>query len=169
MELRRRNHLHVSAGTTLGPGAFLVVANDAATLLSRWPGRPVIGNFSGSLSTDGERLRLCDASGNPADELRYHDSAPWPRWTDGGGSSLELRDPRADNARPDAWGSSDESARGSWFTLTYEGPATNGIGNDPTQWQEFIFGLLDAGIFLIDDISVIESPAGTASPTHSER
>ncbi|MGI8604938.1 MAG: lamin tail domain-containing protein [Verrucomicrobiales bacterium] len=146
--------------TMLAPGGFLVVARDATALLAKWPGRPIIGNFTRALSKAGERLRLRDAHGLPVDEVRFHDGPPWPKWTDGGGSSLELRDPRADNSRPDAWAASEESGRGSWTSVSYEGLAANSVANDPTFWNEFIFGLLDAGIVLIDDISVIEAPTG---------
>jgi len=32
--------------------------------------------------------------GNPVDDIRYHQGGGWSRWADGGGSSLELIDPR---------------------------------------------------------------------------
>ena len=42
--------------------------------------------------------------------------------------------------RPEAWAASDESARRMWQTYSYSAPATNGQ-NDPTRYNEFIFGL----------------------------
>ena len=45
-------------------------------------------------------------TGNPADEVSYFDDNPWPASPNGGGSSLELRDPRADNSKPGAWAAS---------------------------------------------------------------
>ena len=151
-----------AAGANIPPGGYLVVANNRTALQAKWPaaGNNIVGNFSGSIQGKGERLQLSDASGNPVDEVTFAGDEPWPVAAHGGGSSMELRDARADNDRPEAWGASDESGRGLWQTYTYEGQATPGVGSDPTQWNEFIFGLLDRGSFLIDDISVIESPSG---------
>ncbi|MEX2186946.1 MAG: lamin tail domain-containing protein [Pirellulales bacterium] len=148
------------AGTSLPPGGYLVVSNDAATLAAKYPAAQIVGNFTGSMSHSGERIELRDASRNIADEVHYLDDKPWPVFADGGGSSLELRDPRADNSKPEAWAASDESAGSAWETITYRGLATNLVG--PAQYNEFILGLLDAGEVLIDDISVIENPDGAA-------
>jgi len=147
--------------TTLAPGDYLVVTNDAAALRAKWPAvaTKIVGNFGGSISGKGERLELADAAGNPANTVTFADGGRWPEAPDGAGSSLELRDPDADNSAAEAWAASHEAARGSWQTFTWEGPATVYNG-DPTQWNEFIFGLLDAGTYLIDDISVIDVSNG---------
>lgn len=79
-------------GKTLLPGAFLVVAKDAAILRAAYPACDIVGNFSGKLSSRGELLQLEDAGGNPADEVRYYTSGHWSEYANGGGSSLELRD-----------------------------------------------------------------------------
>ncbi len=150
------------SGTTIPASNYLVVAKDAATLQAKWPAvaSKIVGNFSGSLKNGGERIQLSDVNGNPVNEVAYGKESPWPPAAHGGGSSLELRDPRADNSRPEAWAASDESARGSWQTYTFEMPATPAVPTDPVQWNEFIFGLLDEGSVMIDDISVIENPGG---------
>ncbi|MES2706602.1 MAG: lamin tail domain-containing protein [Verrucomicrobiota bacterium] len=149
------------AGATLPAGGYLIVARDAASMAAKHPGIPIAGQFTGSLARSGEMLRLDDAAGNPADEVSYSDGGRWPGTPDGGGSSLELRDPRSDNHSPGSWSASNEAARRVWQTYTYTARATNGQ-NDPTQYNEFIFGLLDSGDILLDDISVIEDPATTA-------
>ena len=95
-------------GTTLAPGAYLVVANDAAKLSALYPNANVVGNFSGRLGGD-DQITLNDPSGNPADEVHYYTSGHWPEYAGGGGSSLELRDPNADNSKAEAWAASDES------------------------------------------------------------
>jgi hypothetical protein len=143
-------------GTTIAPGDYLVVSNNAAALQAKWPGvaGKIIGNFSSKIKHGGELLQISDALGNPVNETSLGNSAPWPAATNGGGSSLELRDPRADNTRPEAWAASSESYRGSWQTYTFQTTATPANGNDPTAWNEFIFGLLDTGSVMIDDISV---------------
>ncbi len=151
------------AGTTLEPGQYLVLTKDAAALSARLGGGvAVYGDYSGNLARSGERLRLADARGNPADEVRYYDKGIWHSLADGGGSSLELLDPDADNRQASAWRASDETHRGAWKTYTYEGKATKGLSSDPTQWNEFVFGMIDDAVVLIDDISVIEDPNGTA-------
>ncbi len=151
-------------GTILEPGAYLVAARDAAALSRRLPGAAVTGNFSGALANDTDRIVLRDALGNPADEVRYYDGGRWPAKADGGGSSLELRNPDADNSAAESWAASDEGAKSEWREYSYTAPATRAPGsNDPRQWNELVFGLLGAGEFLIDDISVVEDPEGAAT------
>ncbi len=133
------------AGTLLPAGGFLVVNQT---------------QFSGTLSNAGERIRLRNAADVLVDEVSYADGGRWPEASDGGGVSLELKDPRADNSQPEAWAASIENAP--WQTITYtllgaEPPNTN----NPDTWHEFLFGLLDAGDVLVDDVSVIEDPTGT--------
>ena len=149
-------------GVTLPPGGFLVVARDAASFQANHPGVAVVGDFAGRLDNSGETLALRDACGNPVDEVRYYDGGRWPGLADGGGSSLELRDPWADNAVPEAWAASDESGGGTWQTFSYEGVAAPSAVGPDGQWQELVVGLLDAGVVLLDDISVVEDPGGEA-------
>jgi hypothetical protein len=101
-------------------------------------------------------VQLVDPAGNPANDVTYYDAKPWPDYPGGGGSSLELRDPLADNSKAEAWAASDESGRMGWANYTYRAAAVNVLG--PTGWKEFVLGLLDAGECLIDDLSVVESP-----------
>ncbi len=144
------------ATTAIPPGGYLVVANDAAALKAKWPevALDIVGNFSGKLSA-GDSVSLKDAAGNPANTIQIVSSG----WSDGGGSSLELADPRADNSNPAAWADSDESSRSSWQTVTYRMVAGQSFGNN--LWNEFRLGLLDAGEVLVDDVSVIQDPDGT--------
>ncbi len=144
-------------GTTLGAGEHLVLASDRDAFSARYPGVEAHGNFTGRLSHRSDRLVLSDANGNPADELRYFDRKPWPGEADGNGSSLELRNAWSDNAIASAWAASDESAA-EWETIAYRGTGSQRLG--PTQWNEFVFGLFDAGEALIDDMSVVENPGG---------
>ncbi len=154
------------AGTVVAPNSYLVVANDLKAMQAAYPSLPassgqLVGDFKGGLANAGENLVLLDACGNPADTVHYYDDGRWPSFPDGGGSTLELRDPRADNSAGDAWAASNEAARSAWQTITYEGVALpSSVGPDGT-YQEFILGLLDAGTVLIDDVSVIENPSGT--------
>jgi Lamin Tail Domain/CotH kinase protein len=150
------------AGTILPAGGYLVVAKHAAELQARYPSIAIVGDFDKSLSNANDRIRLLAADQNPADELHYYDGGYWPSLADGGGSSLELRDPNADNSQPDAWAASDERNAGTWKTYTYQAVAAADTG--PLIWREFLFGMLAAGEVLIDDVSVIANP-GTAGAT----
>ncbi len=146
------------AGTQLAAGDYLVVANDAATLIAAWPERAakIIGSLTGKLDNDGERIELLDAAGNPADEVHYLPGT----WSRSGGSTLELRDARADNALPGAWADSDETSGSTWQTFTWRSNGRQQFG--PTTWNEFRLGMLGAGECLIDDLSVKRDPDGAA-------
>ena len=98
-------------GTTIAPGDYLVVANNAADLATEFPGVTVLGDFSRKLSNHSDTLLLRDANNNPADEVTYFDGGRWPEFADGGGSSLELRDGDADNSIAAAWAASDETEK----------------------------------------------------------
>lgn len=141
-------------GTELAAGGFLVVAGNPANVT----GVSALGPWSGSLANDSDMMELTDATGNPADRVHYYDGGHWPEFPDGGGSSLELRDPRADHNAAENWAASDESANAQWQTFTWRGPANLGIAGEPTLWNEINMGLLDGpGELLIDDVSVIDT------------
>ncbi len=148
-------------GTSIPANGFIVVSNDVAAFNAAHPGVTAVGPFSGGLSDSGERLVLKDALGNIVDEVNYRDGKPWPQFADGGGSSLELRDPNADNSAPEAWAASDETARSSWQNYSF-----TAVAHTPTftpnifSFHELRLGLLDAGEVLIDDVSVREDPTG---------
>ena len=150
------------AGTQIAGGSHLVVAADPAALRTKFPTITVIGPFVGTLSRNGERIMLRDAIGNPVATVNYFDDGRWPEEADGGGSSLELRDPRANLDAGENWAASDESSRASWKSYVYEGTAAASAVGPDGQWKEFVLGLLDKGEVLLDDISVVEAPATTA-------
>ncbi|MCH8922893.1 MAG: lamin tail domain-containing protein, partial [Planctomycetes bacterium] len=143
-------------GTMLQPDEYLVVAADAVALRGKFPNATIVGNFDRGLSNKSDHIRLVDANNNPADDVRYYDRKPWPEMADGGGSSLELRNPDADNSKAGAWADSNEFDRSSWQTYTIRQTAVDDPG--PRRWNEFIFGLLDGGRVLIDDVSVVRNP-----------
>ena len=148
------------AGGALASGGFLAVARDPAVLAARHPGGAIVGPFAGRLSNSGGRVVLRDPAGNPAAAVAFADGAPWPDAADGGGSSLERLDPRADSTAPATWAASDESARTAWQSYSYRGVAAPSVLGPDAQWKEFIVGLLDNGEVLLDDVHVIENPDG---------
>ncbi|HKQ36890.1 MAG TPA: lamin tail domain-containing protein [Verrucomicrobiae bacterium] len=152
-----------SPGQMIPAGGYLVVADDIAALRTLYPSIPMVGNYSGRLSGRSEHIVLRDPAGNPADEVRYYSGGHWPEYADGGGSSLELRDPNADNSKAEAWASSDETGKSAWQTYTYTMQAIIPAGSgQPTQWNDFIMGLQSGGECLIDDITVTETNTGNA-------
>ncbi|MBE0536492.1 MAG: lamin tail domain-containing protein [Phycisphaerae bacterium] len=149
-------------GTAIPPDGYLVVAKNSEQLRAQYSAAAVVGDFDGRLSNSEDRIVLSDSNGNIADDVHYYDGGYWPGYADGGGSSLELRDPCADNSKAAAWAASDETADSQWRTYTYRTVAGFAPGsNEPSNWSEFIIGLLQAGEVLIDNVSVIEDPAGT--------
>ena len=81
--------------------------------------RPVVGQICPHGS---DRIVLEDAAGNPADDVRFFSEGRWPVAANAGGSSLELRDPDADNNVAESWAASDESGKAAWQTFTWSGP-----------------------------------------------
>ena len=146
-----------AAGKTLAPGGYLVIAKDVAYMQALYPSLDVVGPFTNKLSASSSLIVLKDANNNPANSVRYFDGGHWPEYADGGGSSLELRDPVADNNKAESWAASIETGKSAWTNITYRMVASS-TAAQPSQWNEFVVGLLDSGESLIDDLSVIESP-----------
>jgi hypothetical protein len=85
----------------LAPGEFVVVAGDLASFRLRYgSGVRVAGQYSGSLSNNGEDIVLKLALPLEAAIMRFGYSDRWYPTTDGGGESLAIVDPMAD---PAAW------------------------------------------------------------------
>ncbi len=149
--------------TVLTPGQYLVVAWNPSAFAALHPAAPpALGPWTGSLSGKGEKITLRDANDNLADQLTYSSSGRWSEWADGGGSSLELKNPHADNTAPEAWDASDESAAAPWVNVSYSGlgaGATTSAGY--TYYNELVLGMLDSGEVLVDDIVVSESGGAT--------
>ena len=157
------------SGTTIESENYLVVAKDAVAMASWHPGLAVVGNYSGNLSDKNDRIVLLDATDNLADEVKYFHDRPWSDLADGGGSSLELRNPFADNSQAAAWNPSDEASHSQWQTISetrtaagYSGQhrTCSSTGGPPLNFHEFNIGMLDRGEVLLDDISVVDTVTG---------
>ena len=130
---------------TIPPDGYVVVAKAPQAIAEKYKIENVLGPFVGVLRNEGERIELCDALGNVVDEVHYYDGGRWPIWGGGGGSSLELIDPRQDNSVAPAWDASDETKEAEWKYYEYSGVQNYGE-------SEFHMFLMHRGITYIDDI-----------------
>ncbi len=156
----------------LAPNSYLVVARDAARLRTNYTHLNTVncfGNFSGRLSGRGERVALTmpdtvlstNASGQVetnlihvvVDEVTYGTGGAWGQWSDGGGSSLELRDARANGRLGANWADSDETAKAPWTLIETTGVVD--LGNVAADQLQVL--LQGAGECLIDDVQVLDA------------
>ncbi len=94
---------------SIAAGEYLVVCKNEAAIVGEYGIGNIVGVFEQRLGNDGENIALSDASGSIVDEVEYGDSRPWDSLADGGGSSLELIDPNADNSLFTVWKASSPS------------------------------------------------------------
>ena len=91
------------ANTSIGSGAFIIVAEDPTTLSANLGVVDALGPWEGRLKNDGERVVLRDADANIVDEVNYAASFPWPIAPAGRGGSMELIHPSLDNDLAGSW------------------------------------------------------------------
>ncbi len=169
-------------GTRLANGDYLVVARNTARfqqVYSNLPIESVLGDYKGKLSGRGESLELSQpmmitnpATGGsetvmaPVSSATYGEGGRWSKWSDGGGSSLELIDPRADTSLAANWVDSDESKRGEWTVVEATGvldnsPVSGGFGGWPGGGSSTVspdalhITMLGEGECLVDNVEVI--------------
>ena len=137
------------SGTPLAPGANLAIYA-----------------FSGSLNSGtGETLRLekplRSADAPPAtsfatiDAVTYGTGGRWGQWSDGGGSSLELKDLQSDGRLASNWVDSATPSAAAWVTIEATGIIDNSSGTAINRLHVMLQG---EGECLIDEVEVI--PAG---------
>lgn len=117
-------------GTTLAPGARLLVVDDATVFAASYGDTlPVAGVFSGNLARTGERLTLSLGGGTPLRAFHYGTTRPWPGApANGRGASIVLTAPltNPDHNDPLNWrasplptpGRSDTESYAAWKTAT---------------------------------------------------
>ena len=167
-------------GTVIAPKGFVVAAKNASRMLTNYPNLSssiTLGNFGGSLSGGGERLTLSrpmpfvtvgkkgqlntNINDVPVEDIAYGVGGRWGQWSDAGGGSMELRDPRSDRRLAANWADSDESGKATWTTIA----ATNHLdlgatqGGTPIDRVEIL--LSGAGECLVDNVEVIEINSAT--------
>ena len=150
---------------TIAPNGYLVVARNATNLFARYPNlnaANTVGNYGGKLSHNSERIALAmpqSLNGTNTiyvvdDEVTYGTGGRWGQWSSGGGSSLELIDPRASHRIAANWADSDETQKSSWTNIETTGVLDNGA-DYYYGWIGYAqIGLLDAGECLVDNVEV---------------
>jgi len=157
---------------TMAAAGYLVVARNAAHLRTNYSNLNAgntVGNYSGTLKNSGERLALSRPDFTVTtnldgvvktnffdvvvEEVTFAKGGRWGAWSDGGGSSLELVDPRADGSLPSNWADSDETAKSAWTTLSASGTLDNADGSGSLNNSLQIY-LLDQGECLLDNVSL---------------
>lgn len=110
-------------GTTLAPGAYLVVAADVAVFQAAHAGfsGQLVGGWTGRLSNSGEQIQIDDALGVKVNDVTFADEGDWAlrarsaasyshqgwEWVndaDGFGRTIELRNPALGNGCGQNWG-----------------------------------------------------------------
>ncbi len=166
--------LKFPTGTIVPAGGYLVVAKDPARLLGNHPqlnAANLRGDYQGSLKDSGDHVALAkpddivvtNAFGELStnlihivvSEVAYGTGLRWGPYASGGGSSLELIDPRADPLRAASWAASDESKKSRWTTVSTTGKLDNGA-TDYLPNRLHISMLGGTGEALVDDVEVFK-------------
>ncbi|HVV73932.1 MAG TPA: lamin tail domain-containing protein, partial [Verrucomicrobiae bacterium] len=174
------------SNTVLSADSYLVVARNAAHLRTNYANLTVancLGDYAGKLSHNGEHLALSmpdtviqtNRQGVVAtnliqivvNDLSYGTGGRWGQWSAGGGSSLELVDPNADNRLAANWADSDETQKSSWVNIEATGVLDNGANYDASIDYAQI-GQLDVGECLVDNIEVRSGAAGANLVTNPD-
>lgn len=157
---------------TIEAGGYLVVARNMTNLFvkySQLTGDNTVGNYSGKLAHGGERVALAmpqtiisgdstDTVYVVVDEVSYGTGGRWGRWAAGGGSSLELTDPRSNHRLASNWADSDETSKAPWTSIESTGKMDNGGSIPNASGINFVqFGPLDEGECLVDHVEVLLS------------
>ncbi|NNC94008.1 MAG: T9SS type A sorting domain-containing protein [Chitinophagales bacterium] len=86
---------------TLAVGEFVLLSNKANSFNQIY-GMTAL-EYGGSMSNNGENITLKDATGLTVDSIDYEPNDPWPSTVNGGGPSLVLCAPDADNNNSFNW------------------------------------------------------------------
>ncbi len=170
------------SNTIVPANGYLVVAKSVTNLMAHYDNlgpSNTVGNFSGKLSGQGERIALAlpDQQINTntpgkfvtnlvyvvVDEVTYGAGGRWGHWASGGGSSLELVDPRSNHRLAYNWADSDETSKAGWTTVEATGVLDNGSG--PADNLQVV--MLGEGECLLDNVEVLRGANGTNLIAHS--
>ncbi|MEY2407836.1 MAG: hypothetical protein QOF48_506, partial [Verrucomicrobiota bacterium] len=179
---------HIPAGTVIPANGYLVVGRNVTNLFAKYANLNASntrGDYNGTLGNSGDRIALAMPDTNTSanvtvttnggmavtntvystniiyvtvNEVTYVGGGRWGIWSHGGGSSLELRDPRSDNRLAANWADSDESAKGIWTTIEITNAISETLGG--TINDNLLIFQLGVGECLLDDVEVRNGVAG---------
>ncbi len=149
-------------GASVAPNGYVVVARNSSELFSNYANLNAgntYGDYSGKLSHNGERVALSMPQSlfgtntifAVVDEVTYGIGGRWGQWAAGGGSSLELVNPRGNHRLAANWADSDETQKSAWTTIENTGVLDNGANYEASILHAQI-GLLDVGECLVDNL-----------------
>jgi hypothetical protein len=173
-------------GTVIPANGYLAVAKNIDRLRARHAHLNTtnsVGDYGGTLANGGERLALAmpeyftitnggsvitDAVYVVVSEVVYQDGGRWGRWSDGGGSSLELIDRDADIRLAPSWADSDETTKAPWTDVVFTGNLNNGPNPPPLAQltSELHLMILGAGECLVDNVEVIPAASTNRIPNN---
>lgn len=159
----------IPSGTTIPSHGYLVIAKDELKIIQNYAlltDVNTVGNFSGTLSNSGGILYLKEPLyTGPTGGTEYRTVSKinfkdfWGHLSDGGGSSLELKDPNAHGFMGTSWADSDESAKSSWTTVDtgtvelFDGGMSKGDGINDNDY-EFHIQMQGAGECMVDNVQL---------------
>jgi len=167
--------LTLPPGTVLLPGAYALVTDSPGDLEARYgPNLPLIGEYHGGLSNDGESIRLLDPLGRLLGEAHYDDGDFWPLAPDGHGFSL-VPESRPGAAEPERWrasslpggspGTADPPARTPRVLIDEFLPSSSAPFEDAIELYNPNLGPVDLSGWLLsdnrDELGRFKIPAGT--------
>ena len=83
---------------------YLIVCRSMDGFMKLHPTVPhVVGDMDFGLSGSGDCVRLFTDDGTLVDDVCYGVTLPWPEIANGGGATLALTHPFADNSNPENW------------------------------------------------------------------
>lgn len=95
--------------TTIQANSYLVVARRASAIRQFFGFTPIVWATGQNLINTGEPIVLVDNNRIVIDSVSYFATAAWPAAANGGGASMVLCDPNADNNLPASWAASTQS------------------------------------------------------------
>jgi hypothetical protein len=162
----------IPPNTIIPTNGFLVIAKSLTNMLAKYPQlnpQNTKGDYDGNLANGGERIALSRPDQTVGlnnqglletntiyivvDEVTYDDGDRWGWWADGGGGSLELKDPNSDNRLAANWADSDETQKAPWTVI--QGSAAIGEALGTANDRLIIYNPGGIGECLIDDVEVV--------------
>ncbi|MBN1299944.1 MAG: CotH kinase family protein [Melioribacteraceae bacterium] len=107
MDSDTQNVFIIPSNVSLNPHNYIVICRDTSDFSTYFPRvTDILGEMDFGFDRKGDQIRLFNDYGELIDSLNFGNRYPWPAMPDGGGSTLELKNPGLDNLIPHNWSSS---------------------------------------------------------------